>query len=210
VREIIPILSFLRVLRSDPESPAIVSGFVVSRPRHLPGLFRFWSPAMSEQAKRDKQAAIDAVVGGALDGLASALCRLSKSDPSGFLGLTGQLLDTEQRELFPIICGVVRPEVFQGEGMVYGATYVNAGGFCDRAHPVGSGLPFPEVQKVVQEVRAGYDEVVLKKAIDLKVKMQEIDLLLKGHSFVDGGLAGLARADLVKGQALLVAALTAN
>ncbi|MGF6595181.1 hypothetical protein [Pseudomonas sp. 2835] len=168
---------------------------------------------MSEQAKRDKQAAIDAVVGGALDGLALALYRLSKSDPQVFMSFTGQLLDTEQRELFPMIWGGVRPEVFHSEGMVYVATYVGAGGMhslCSRAHPVGSGLPFPEVQKVVQEVRAGYDEVVLKKVIDLKVKMQEIDLLLKGHSFVDGGLAGLARTDLVKGQALLVAALTAN
>ncbi|WP_327440261.1 hypothetical protein [Pseudomonas donghuensis] len=168
---------------------------------------------MSEQAKRDKQAAIDAVVGGALDGLASALCRLSKSDPSGFLSLTGQLLDTEQHELFAMLCGGSWPEVFHAEGMVYGATYIDAGGMhflCKRAHPVGSGLPFTEVQKVAFEARAIYDEIVLKKVVDLKAKMQEIDLLLKGHSFVDGGLAGLAHADLVKGQALLVAALTAN
>ncbi|MNC56625.1 hypothetical protein D3C75_1062360 [compost metagenome] len=97
--------------------------------------------------------------------------------------------------------------------MVYSATYVSAGGMnfmCERAHPVGSGLPFPEVQRIVLEVRAVHDEVVLKKVVDVKAKMQEIDLLLKGHSFVDGGLAGLARADLVKGQALLIAALTAS
>ena len=42
-----PIMSFLRVLRSDEkgkralDSPAIMSGFVVSRPWHSPGLFRF-------------------------------------------------------------------------------------------------------------------------------------------------------------------------
>ena len=168
---------------------------------------------MTEQAKRDKQAVIDAVIGGDLGGLALALVQLSKTDPSGFLILTGQLLDTEQCELVHMACNVPRSEFFHAKEMVYGATYTSAGGMhflCERAHPVGSGLPLPEVQKVVLEVRANYDEGVLKKAIDLKIKMQEINLLLEGHSFVNGGLASLARADLVKGQALLVAALTAT
>lgn len=168
---------------------------------------------MSEQAKRDKQDVIDAVVGGTLERLASALHRLSKSAPFEFMTLTRQLLDTEQCELVHMVCGAPQSEFFHAKEMVYGATYTSAGGMhflCERAHPVGSGLPLPEVQKVVLEVRANYDEGVLKKAIDLKIKMQEINLLLEGHSFVNGGLASLARADLVKGQALLVAALTAT
>lgn len=164
---------------------------------------------MPDQEKRDKQAVIDAVVGGDLAGLAPALKRLSGSDPYGFAAITSELLNTERREQYSIISiGYVHtPDVFHSEGKVYGATYVDGDFLCKRAYPVGIGLPFAEVREVVEAARQEYDNLVLEHATKLKEQFKQMDRLLGGHSFADDKLVSLAHVELVKGQALLIAAI---
>ncbi|MBC2659965.1 hypothetical protein H7A76_31435 [Pseudomonas sp. MSSRFD41] len=165
---------------------------------------------MSDQAKHDKQAVIDAVVGGDISRLASALKRVSRSSPSGFLGVCRDLLETEQREQFFIVDTCSLPYTYHADGMVFGATYTNGDVFFRRAHPSGTGLALVDVQRTVAEVRSEYEADVMKKVGELKERLIELDLLLDGHSAVDHSISGLARADLTKGQALLLAAITPN
>lgn len=162
---------------------------------------------MSEQAKHDKQAVIDAVVGSDLAGLVLALKRLSDSSPSEFLGISHDLLNTEQREQFPLLGSGHLPAVYHADGKVFGATYTNGGIFCKRAHPAGTGLPFDEVRQSVEAVRVEFEQLVRDCVTGLKGQFEQIYRLLEGHSFADSTLVSLAHADLVKGQALLVAAL---
>ncbi|MBM5459238.1 hypothetical protein H8F21_16855 [Pseudomonas sp. P66] len=170
---------------------------------------------MTDQAKRDKQAVIDAVVGGDVGRLESALLRLAKSDASGFLYMTGQLKSTEQtKQHLSIGLGVYSiglPPFYFDDGVLYGATYTDSDHFMTKdAHRSGAGIVHEEVCQIVSKVRAEYDEGVLKKVRELKANMEELDALLAGHSFADSKLASLAHVDLVRGQALLVAALTAS
>ncbi|MGH8351201.1 MAG: hypothetical protein ACRES5_32240, partial [Pseudomonas sp.] len=80
---------------------------------------------MTDQAKRDKQVVINAVVGGDLAILAQALTRLSQSDPSKFLRITEDLLNIQQCEQFSMLTFSYMPEVFHADGVVYGATYTD-------------------------------------------------------------------------------------
>lgn len=164
---------------------------------------------MTEQAKRDKQAVIDAVVGGNLDGLTSALKRLSDSDPFEFSVITGNLLNIYQREQFAILCVGAMPDVFHSDGKVFGATYTDGDFLCKRAHPSGVGLPTGDVRQAVEKVRAEYEQSVLNAVKSLRNTMELVDKMLLGHSFADSKLTSLAHVELVKGQALLMAALIA-
>jgi hypothetical protein len=166
---------------------------------------------MSDQVKRDKQAVIDAVVGGDLDSLAPALKRLSGSSPYDFVVAAGALLNTEQREQY-LTLGVFvgsshMPDFFHAEGVVYGAIYVDGSPFCKRACPVGTGLPIAEVRVIVEAARQEYDNSVLERVTKLKEQFEQMDRLLAGHSFADSKLVSLAHVELVKGQALLIAAI---
>ncbi|AGZ34614.1 MAG: hypothetical protein ACOKSU_26995 [Pseudomonas sp.] len=168
---------------------------------------------MSEESKRLKQNVIDAVVGGNLDRLGPSLASLSKVDPGEYLALSCQLIDPDLQKQVSTLCCLSLPEFFHAEGVVYGVAFTGAGWpdmFIRNAHPSGRGLPLEDVQRVVAETRREYESVVLKKVAELKERLFELDFLLSGHSVVDRPIASLARTDLTKGQALLVAAITAN
>lgn len=162
---------------------------------------------MSDQAKSDKQAVIIAVVGGDIAMLAPALKRLSNSDPSAFLVVTGDLLNTKQREQFSMVGFDRMPEVYHADGAVYGAAYTSGGFLSSRAHRAGSGLPIDEVRQAVEKARAEYEQSVLNVVQNLGNTMELLDKMLDGHSFADTKLTSLAHVDLFKGHALLVAAL---
>ncbi|WP_286776578.1 MULTISPECIES: hypothetical protein [unclassified Pseudomonas] len=163
---------------------------------------------MSEQAKRDKQDAIDAVVAGDLAGLEAALKRLSGSDPADFARISRDLLNTDQREQYAIVGLAVMPDVFHADGKVYGAVYTNGDFLCKQAHPSGSGLPGAEVRSVVESVRQAFDQSLIDRVVALKEHIEQIESLLIGHSFADGRVACLASTELTKGQALMIAAIT--
>ena len=168
---------------------------------------------MSEQVKRDTQAVIEAVIGGSAINLASTLSRLASSAPGSFLHITGRLLDTRQPEtvsVFGIGFGAFDTErsFYHADGHVFGATYTEGHWvMTKKAHPAGVGISYEAVKEVVIKARAEYDEAVLKKAMQLKESLEELDRLLNGHSFADCKLTSMAHADLFKGHALLVAAL---
>ncbi len=164
---------------------------------------------MSEQADRDTQAVTDAVIGGNVDRLGPALARLVDSDPAKFLRMTGKLIDATQVNRVSNIglFGITDSEFYHADGMVFGAVYTPDEWFSRKIGPCGVGLPHDQVSAIANKVRAEYDEAVLKKAMQLKESLEEIDRLLNGHSFADSKLTSMAHADLFKGQALLVAAL---
>lgn len=162
---------------------------------------------MTDQAKRDKQAVIDAVVGGDLAMLTTALKRLSNSDPSGFLVITSDLLNTNQRETFSMMGFGRLPDAYHADGVVYGVMYTDGSFLSKRAHPAGAGLPIDEVSQAVEKARAEYEQSVLNVVHSLGSTMELLDKMLAGHSFVDTKLASLAHVELLKGKALLVAAL---
>lgn len=170
---------------------------------------------MCEESKRLKQYVIDAVVGGNLDRLGPSLASLSKVDPGEYLALTRQLLDTElPKQVSTLVC-ISLPEFFHADGAVYGAVFSGSGGafsafssFTTSVHQAGVGLALEDVQRIVAETRAEYEAGVLKKVAELKDRLSELDFLLGGHSAVDHSIASLARTDLTKGHALLVAAST--
>ena len=164
---------------------------------------------MSEQADRDIQAVTDAVIGGNVDRLGPALARLVYSDPGKFLRMTGKLIDATQVNRVSSIglFGITDSEFYHADGMVFGAVYTPDEWFSRKIGPCGVGLPYDQVSAIANKVRAEYDETVLKKAIQLKESLEELDRLLNGHSFADSKLTSMAHADLFKGQALLVAAL---
>ncbi|ROL64596.1 hypothetical protein [Pseudomonas vranovensis] len=165
---------------------------------------------MSDQAIRIRQAAIDAVVNGSLENLEAALRRLKDEEPWRFLSITTQLINTEQQELHSSISFGVDglSPFFHADGVVYGATYTDHNlCFFKKAHRAGAGLMASQVREVVEKVRGEYDQAVLRQVTELKVRHEELRRLLAGHSSVDSNLASLAHVELIKGQALLVAAL---
>lgn len=168
---------------------------------------------MSEESKRLKQYVIDAVVGGNLDRLGSSLASLSKVDPGEYLALTRQLIDTGLPKQTTTLSFGFQPEFFHADGIVYGVVFADAPTpalFTRNAHPAGTGLALEEVHRIVAETRTEYESGVLKKVAELKERLSELDFLLGGHSFVEQYIASLARTDLAKGHALLVAAVTNN
>ncbi|MEE1881517.1 hypothetical protein V0R55_15220 [Pseudomonas soli] len=168
---------------------------------------------MSEESKRLKQYVIDAVVGGNLDRLGPSLASLSKVDPGEYLALTRQLIDTSLPKQTTTLALGFQPEFFHADGIVYGVAFADApmpAMFTRNAHPSGAGLALEDVQRVVAETRTEYEAGVLKKVAELKERLSELGFLLGGHSFVDQAIASLARTDLIKGHALLVAAVTNN
>ncbi|MFL1495151.1 hypothetical protein [Pseudomonas antarctica] len=164
---------------------------------------------MTDQTKNDAQPVIDAVVVGDSQRLLRALRGLAKTLPEVFIRVTGQLLSTKQYESVSVVCfglGVIS-DFYHADGKVFGAVYTDTFLLVRQAGPAGVGMAYEEVRKLVLEVRAEYDEAVLKKAMQLKESLEEIDRMLNGHSFADGKLTSMAHADLFKGHALLVAAL---
>ena len=118
-------------------------------------------------------------------------------------------MSTKQYETVSAVCfgsGVIS-DFYHADGKVFGAVYTDTYLLIRQAGPVGVGMAYEEVRKLVLEARAEYDETVLKKALQLKESLEELDRLLNGHSFADCKLASIAHADLYKGHALLVAAL---
>lgn len=162
---------------------------------------------MSEAENQAVQVVVDAVVGGDLDRLERGLVSLSQLPGYEFSTVTGQLLNTEQRTTFSPICFGTRSPFFHRDGHVFGATYTSGVFLCENAHPSGAGLPFEEVRAAVEKARGEHDEKVLKKALGLKAALEEMEDLLKRHSFADSKLTSLAHVELYKGQALLLAAL---
>lgn len=164
---------------------------------------------MSEQVDRDTQAVVDAVIGGNADGLWRALKVLTESAPDEFLRLTGKLIDSTQHTHVPLVgvCGYGPSEFYHADGKVFGSVYTPDAWFSKKAGPAGVGLPHEQVSSIVIKARAEYDETVLKKAVQLKASLEELDKLLTGHSFAERKLTSLAHDDLFKGHALLVAAL---
>ncbi|SDT52458.1 hypothetical protein [Pseudomonas prosekii] len=164
---------------------------------------------MTDQAKNDAQPVIDAVVVGDAQRLIRALRGLAKALPVVFLGVTGQLLSTKQHESVSAACfcfgGV--SDFYHADGKVFGAVYTDTFLLVREAGPVGVGMAYEEVRKLVLQVRAEYDESVLKKALQLKESLEELDKLLTGHSFADSKLTSLAHVDLFRGQALLMGGL---
>lgn len=164
---------------------------------------------MSEQADRDTQAVTDAVIGGNVDRLGPALARLADSDPAKFLRMTGKLIDRTQVNRVSSIgfIGMTDSEFYHADGLVFGAIYTPDEWFSRKVGPCGVGIPCDQVSAIAIKVRVDYDEAVLKKAMQLKDSLEELDRLLNGHSFADCKLTSMAHADLFKGHALLVAAL---
>lgn len=164
---------------------------------------------MSEQVDRGTRAVADAVIGASIDRLWRALRALSESAPAEFLRLTGRLIDATQVTRVSNIglFGITDSEFYHADGMVFGSVYTPDEWFSRKVGPCGAGLHYEQVSAIVTKVRAEYDETVLKKAIQLKESLEELDRLLNGHSFADCKLTSMAHADLFKGHALLVAAL---
>lgn len=164
---------------------------------------------MTDQAKNDAQPVIDAVVVGDAQRLIRALRGLAKELPEVFISVTDQLLNASQYKSVSAVCFGLSAisDFYHADGKVFGAVYTDTFLLVRQAGPVGVGMAYEEVRKLVLEVRAEYDETVLKKAMQLKESLEELDRLLNGHSFADSKLTSMAHADLFKGQALLVAAL---
>ncbi|MGH8382614.1 hypothetical protein [Pseudomonas sp.] len=170
---------------------------------------------MSEQAERFKQAVLDAVVAGDASRLESALRRLSKCDGSAFLVVTKQLLNTEQmRSLSTMVSvGLVNslPPFYYEDQVVYGAAYTDGVAFMVKdAHRSGVGIARDVVLPIVEQARAEYDAAVLLRVQALKAEIRELDSLLYGHSSADYKLINFGVCELLKGQALLLAAATGS
>ncbi|ERK99284.1 hypothetical protein O999_12605 [Pseudomonas putida LF54] len=168
---------------------------------------------MSEQAKRYEQAVVDAVIAGDVGKLESALRWLSKTDAGRFLAITKQLLDTERKKK---LCTMViaplnntLPLFYYDGNFVYAAAYVDCEGFAMKeAHPSGAGVHYGDVAGVVTRVRAEFDEAVVKRVRELKIHIKDLVDQMCGHSTADICVIGQARAELLTGQALLVAAVS--
>ncbi|MBC8877898.1 hypothetical protein [Pseudomonas cerasi] len=164
---------------------------------------------MTDKAKNDAQPAIDAIVLGDSDLLARALQRLSTTLPDVFIRVTGQLIDATQREYVSVMCiGIGHvSDFYHADGKVFGAVYTNSNFLARKAGPSGVGIEYEKVKGIAVKARTEYDETVLKKALQLKDALNELDKMLGGHSFADSKLTSLAHVDLFKGHALLLAAL---
>jgi hypothetical protein len=164
---------------------------------------------MTDQAKNEAQPVIDAVVVGDARRLTLALRCLAKALPAVFLRVTGQLLDTNQREFVSGLCigGGYTSDFYHADSKVFGAVYTDTGMFTRQAGRSGAGLDYQEVKKIVLEIRADYDEAVFKKVLELDGTLADLDKLLAGHSCADRKILSLAYGDLARCQALLWAAL---
>ncbi|RMN95153.1 hypothetical protein ALQ50_02653, partial [Pseudomonas coronafaciens pv. coronafaciens] len=173
------------------------------------GLFRFWSKAMTDKAKNEAQPVIDAIVLGDAQLLDHALQRLSTTLPDVFIRVTGQLIDPSQPEYVSCLAigiGYIS-DFYHAEGKVFGAVYTASAFLARKAGPSGVGIEYEEVKRIALKARAEFDEIVLKKAVQVKDALNELDKMLVGHSFADRKLTSLAHVDLFKGHALLLAAL---
>lgn len=165
---------------------------------------------MSEQVDRATQAVVDSVISGSLGSLSSALVRLALASPSVFLRVTIELLNTDQPKTVSALIGLRGQgagDFYHTDGRVFGAVYTDQMLFCKEAHPSGVGIPFEDVCAAVTKARGEHEELILNRVQALDGIFQELDTLLAGHSFADGKLLRLASVDLVKGKALLWAAL---
>lgn len=166
---------------------------------------------MSEQVDRATQAVVDSLVSGSLSSLSSALVRLALVSPSAFLYTTIGLLNTDHPKTVSSImiglCGQGSGDFYHADGRVYGAVYTDHMFLCKKAHPSGAGIPLEDVRAAVAKARDEHEELILKKVQALESIFQEIDNLVAGHSFADSKLLSLAHVDLVRGKALLWAAL---
>jgi hypothetical protein len=162
---------------------------------------------MSDAEKQAVQCVVDAVVGGDLGRLKSGLARLSELPGYEFSTVTGQLMNTDQREKFSMFVIGYESPFYYRDGHVFGAVYTPSEFMCKKASPSGEGLPFEQVRDAVLKARGEHDEKVLQKALGLKAALEEMEDLLKRHSFADSKLTSLAHVELHKGQALLLAAL---
>ncbi|MEE6439169.1 MULTISPECIES: hypothetical protein [Pseudomonas] len=170
---------------------------------------------MSEQAERYKQAVLDAVVAGDASRLESALRRLSKCDGSVFLNVTKQLLNTEQAKSLSVMAiaglfNALSPFYYEDQ-VVYGAAYTDGDcGMVKDAHRSGVGIARDVVLPIVKQARAEYDGAVLARVQALKAEIRELDSLLYGYSSADYKLINFGVSELLKGQALLLAAATGS
>lgn len=165
---------------------------------------------MSERIQQDRQSVVEAVVSGDADRLSRSLKRLADSCPGSFLHYTSELIKTEHAKRHSLLCASLysdAPPFYFEDGVVYGATYTQGDFLCKDAHRAGTGIAHHAVVEIVAKARSGFDETVLKKVIELKSALAEIDRLLVGHSSCDNMLSGLARVDLLKAHALLLASL---
>lgn len=168
---------------------------------------------MSEQAKRYEQAVVDALVAGDSGKLEAALRWLSKTDPGRFLTATKQLLDTErEKKLCTMVIAPLSntlPPFYCDGNFVYAAVYADCEGFMMKeAHQYGVGIYYPDVVEVVGKVCGEFDEAVVKRVRELKTHIKDLVDQMCGHSTADIGVIGQARAELLTGQALLVAAVS--
>ncbi|HEN8714054.1 TPA: hypothetical protein U8203_004567 [Pseudomonas putida] len=170
---------------------------------------------MNDQAKRYSQQVVDAVVAGDIGRLEPALRRLSKCDGNIFLIATRQLLNTEQEKtlstaIIPNLINTLPPFYYE-DGVVYGAAYTDGAGiFAKDVHRSGVGIERSAVLPIVEQARAEYDGAVLKRVQALKAEIRELDSLLHGHSSADYKLINFGVVELLKGQALLLAAATSG
>lgn len=164
---------------------------------------------MTDKAKNDAQPVIDAIVLGDAQLLDRALHRLAITQPDVFIRVTGQLIDSRQPEYVScIVIGIgYVSDFYHADGKVYGAVYTEDGFLARKAGPSGVGLHHETVKSISLKARAEYDDTVLKRAVQLKDALSELDKMLTGHSFADSKLTSLAHVDLFKGHALLLAAL---
>ena len=168
---------------------------------------------MSEQAKRYEQVVVDAVIAGDVVKLESGLRWLSKADAGRFLTITKQLLDTEREKKLCIMITTPLfnslPLFFYDNKFVYGAVYVDGADFMMKeAHPSGAGIYYGDVEGVVFKVCAEFDQAVVKRVRELKTHIKDLIDQVCGHSTADISVIGQARAELLTGQALLVAAVS--
>jgi hypothetical protein len=168
---------------------------------------------MSDQAKRFEKAVVDAVVAGDAGKLESALRRLSKAEAWRFRNITKQLLDTErEKKLCTMTVAALTntlPLFYYDGNFVYAAAYVDCDGLMMKeAHPSGAGLYFGDVADAVTKVCGEFDEVVVKRIRELKGHIKDLVDQVSGYSTADTGVVSQARAQLLTGQALLVAAVS--
>ncbi|MGE1157015.1 hypothetical protein [Pseudomonas kitaguniensis] len=166
---------------------------------------------MSEKVDRATQAVVDSLISGSLSSLSSALVRLALISPSAFLYATIGLLNTDHPKTVSSImiglCGQGSGDFYHADGRVYGAVYTDHMLLCKKAHPSGVGILLEDVRAAVTKARNEHEELIVKKVQALEGIFQEIDTLVAGHSYADSKLLSLAHAELVRGKALLWAAL---
>ncbi|MNP83127.1 hypothetical protein D3C76_1819810 [compost metagenome] len=66
------------------------------------------------------------------------------------------------------------------------------------------------MRQVAEKARTELEQSVMNVVRSLGNTMELLDKMLAGHSFADSKLTSLAHVELVKGKALMVAALTSS